>query len=373
MARAAAKKKRDVPPLYVLVGDGGRLDPAFQHDQERVMSFRKGTRLVVTIEPDGSRRGVRKWHAIIGKAVKNSLLPWVTASAADEAIRLALEMYEPKRANDGTWHRVTQSLNDLSDEELDEKIELMTALVYRISGVDPDDFKREMAGAGDERFQSDYDKPAADNQNAGQGGTESSSPPAPESGAATNSEEMVSSDPADSDVLTGAGRPHPESLDGATQLVEGESSDAGINPAPPPAGVAATIPAQEPRGEASADVDAPVDAPDASTQPTATPEASGALSNEDRAWLKLGARMMLACLPDADPEALRVLIVQCGEIRKLKPADASKETLERMESMRLHCRRVCDGQEKLDKRFIAERAMASPAEIEPKKIQTRSA
>lgn len=92
------------------------------------------------------------------------------------------------------------------------------------------------------------------------------------------------------------------------------------------------------------------------------------LSQADLDWLKLGAHWMLAALPDSDPEALRVLIVQVNEIRKVMPKDVSADARARMEALRLHCRNVCDGKEKLDKRLMARTAMTTPAEIEPKAV-----
>jgi hypothetical protein len=189
----------EFPPLYMVI-EKGRLVPAFQPDYERLSAYKDGTRIICHIEPDGTRKGIRNWYRIIGTVCKKDLLHGLTQTQADEAIRGALDMFNPVRMANGKWVEQRMSLNDMDDAELDDKIELMKGILLAWTGIDPDTFNREIGGSvGDENFASDVDRegfarhPAADN-NAGQGGAESSSPET-ESGAATTSPDAVSQAP----------------------------------------------------------------------------------------------------------------------------------------------------------------------------------
>jgi hypothetical protein len=200
MAKRVAKKAaNDVPPLYMTVSKNGHLVPAAEYDFMRVQSYREGTRMVVNILPDGTRPGVRNWWRIIGAACKHDLLHGLTQSQADEAIRGALDMFNPVRMANGKWIEQRMSLNDLTDAELDEKIELLMGLIVAWSGVDLDSLQKAIPHDPNE-FASDVNKegfarsPAADTAKTveGEGGADSSSPET-ESGTATSSPESNTS------------------------------------------------------------------------------------------------------------------------------------------------------------------------------------
>jgi hypothetical protein len=318
MARAAKKKIRpETPPLYAVI-DNGVIKPAFPYDQERLMSYRKGAKVLVWVDYEGSRPGQRKWYAIINTALKGGNLPWTDLASADISLRLALDMYEPKKTNDGKWHRVPSSLNDYSDKELDEKIELLQALIYQLTGIDPKDFERERAGAGDEQFRTD--PPAADND----AGAEASV--ALPSDASNNSSDDASSPPDD--------LPASDNLTSTPEPVAGEDSSGASDPVPQVG--------------------------------TAAP----GLSAEDRKWLKEGATMMMAAQPAPDPEAKTVLFGQVKGILTLMPKNSSDEARARMEQIKQHCMGVCRGEFDLDWFKVANTALCTVEDITPPPVTT---
>jgi hypothetical protein len=173
---------------------------AFQPDYERLSSYKDGTRIVCHIEPDGVRKGIRNWYRIIGAACSKGLLD-LSKTAADELLRGALDMVVDKRMANGKWVEERQSLNDLDDAELEEKVELMKGVLLAWTGIDPDTFDREIGGSvGDENFASDVNKegfarsPAADTAKTveGEGGADSSSPETESGTAATSPESNTS-------------------------------------------------------------------------------------------------------------------------------------------------------------------------------------
>lgn len=367
MAKRTVKKKgRDIPPLYVVVGFEPKiaLYPAFQHDQERIGSFRPNTRLICTIETESNRRGVRKWYAIIGKAVKADLLPWKTQTAADEAIRLLLDMFTPVKAKDGSWHQVTMSLNDLEDEELDDYIELLQALIVRYSGVDPSDFQRELAGAGDEQFGSDYDNPV------------SIAPDADNTGAA---ESVVS--PSDSATISpdDAPSPQPQSSGGAPAAAE------PVSPSEDSSGPSNSSQAEEPvnngAGNPSADGEegGPVSLatdPSPSTDPELTQAATALaeqfnLPDHERVWLRESTRRMVACVinPEKfeakDPTTWDLMVRTARSILMEAPPRVSQEAQTRFERAKQHTIDVWRKETPIKWEFLAEQALTTVAGVTP--------
>lgn len=180
------KTKSDVPPFKMVI-ENGRMLPATPYDQERLMTWRNGTRVSVEIVRDSSRVGVRKWWAVLGRAVKDGNTPWDNQIAASEAIKQALDLVHVARTHSGTWFTYPQSLNELDDAELDLAVVRMMDLLYEITGIDPAEWRKEAAAV---------EAPDDDNPNP------SASPP-PEAEDAATSDTAVSS-PAEG-VADGAG------------------------------------------------------------------------------------------------------------------------------------------------------------------------
>lgn len=136
------KPKSDVPPLKVIV-EQGKLVPATAYDAERIDSYRNGTELNVTVSPAKVRADVIRWHAAIQRAVKLAKTPWPNADVASRSIKLALGLTEPYKNASGQWLHNPISLNDLDDPDLEEAVTRLYDLLFRLTGVDPAEWKKQ--------------------------------------------------------------------------------------------------------------------------------------------------------------------------------------------------------------------------------------
>jgi hypothetical protein len=141
--------KHEAPPFRMVV-EGGRLVPATAYDAERLDTYRRGTKVSVRFTEEKDRVLVRKWWAIIGKAVKECATPWKTRDEASEAIKLSLGIVNLSKTVGGDWMQYPKSLTELTDPELVDAVEGMAAIIQQITGVDPDDWKKEIADVGEE-------------------------------------------------------------------------------------------------------------------------------------------------------------------------------------------------------------------------------
>lgn len=139
--------KHEAPPFNMVI-EAGRLIPATPHDAERLDSYRRGTRVKVRFTEEKDRVLVRKWWAIVGKAVKECNTPWKTRDEASEAIKLALGIVNLAKTVGGAYMHYPKSLTELTDPELQEAVEQMMALIHRITGVDPDEWRKEVGDLG---------------------------------------------------------------------------------------------------------------------------------------------------------------------------------------------------------------------------------
>ena len=134
--------KHDAPPFRMVI-DNGRLVPATPFDQERLDSFRNGLKVKVTFVGDADRVGIRKWWAIISKAVKVCKTPWKTADSASDAIKLAIGVTTHLKTVGDQWREIPRSLSELDDAELDEAVEDMQRVLFKLTGVDPATLRKE--------------------------------------------------------------------------------------------------------------------------------------------------------------------------------------------------------------------------------------
>lgn len=139
--------KHEAPPFNMVI-EAGRLIPATPYDAERLDSYRRGTRVKVRFTEEKDRVLVRKWWAIVGKAVKECNTPWKTRDEASEAIKLALGIVNLAKTVSGAFMHYPKSLTELTDPELQEAVEQMMALIHRITGVDPDEWRKEVGDLG---------------------------------------------------------------------------------------------------------------------------------------------------------------------------------------------------------------------------------
>ncbi len=141
--------KHESPPFKMVI-ENARLVPATAYDEERLQSYRRGTKVSVRFTEEKDRVMVRKWWAILGKAVKECDTPWQTKDQASEAIKLALGIVNLSKTVSGAFMQYPKSLTELTDPELEEAVLQMTEIIQHITGVDPDDWRNQIADLGED-------------------------------------------------------------------------------------------------------------------------------------------------------------------------------------------------------------------------------
>ncbi|MDQ0996922.1 hypothetical protein QFZ34_002104 [Phyllobacterium ifriqiyense] len=148
-------------PAFKMVIENARLVPATAYDEERLQSYRRGTKVCVRFTEEKDRIFVRKWWAILGKAVKECQTPWQTKDQASEAIKLSLGIVNLSKTVGGAFMQYPKSLTELTDPELEEAVEQMMAIIQHITGVDPADWRKEIADLGEEEQNTSAGSPQA--------------------------------------------------------------------------------------------------------------------------------------------------------------------------------------------------------------------
>lgn len=140
--------KSDAPAFRLILERGPKLVPASAWDAERLESYRTGR--VMRFQPvdEADRIGIRKWWAILNRAVKDANTPWTKASQASEAIKLALGIVNLGKTIGGAWMQFPKSLTELDDAELDAAVIDMMDLLHKLTGIDPADWRKEAADVG---------------------------------------------------------------------------------------------------------------------------------------------------------------------------------------------------------------------------------
>lgn len=141
--------KHDMLPFKMTV-ERGKLIPATPYDAERLDTWRNGTPVNVSFVRDGGRVMERKWWAILNRAVKECKTPWKTAAEASEAIKLAIGVVNLTKTVRGDFLAYPKSLTELDDPELDDAVQQMIDVVHHVTGVDPEEWKRQVAHIRDE-------------------------------------------------------------------------------------------------------------------------------------------------------------------------------------------------------------------------------
>lgn len=145
--------KHEMLPFKMIV-ERGRLIPAEPYDAERLDTWRNGTKVNVTFVRDGGRVMERKWWAILNRAVKECKTPWKTAAEASEAIKLAIGVVNLTKTVGGEYLAYPKSLTDLDDPELDEAVQQMIDVVHHVTGVDPEEWKKQVSHIRDDNTSS---------------------------------------------------------------------------------------------------------------------------------------------------------------------------------------------------------------------------
>jgi hypothetical protein len=138
------------PPPFKMVIERGKLIPATPYDAERLDSYRNGVRVNVRFTEDRDRVMVRKWWAVIGRAVKECKTPWQNKEQASEAIKLALGIVNLSKTVGGAWLQYPKSLTELEDPELTEAVERMIDVIYNVTGVDASVWRKHVENIRDE-------------------------------------------------------------------------------------------------------------------------------------------------------------------------------------------------------------------------------
>lgn len=177
--------KHETLPFKMTV-ERGKLVPATPYDAERLDTWRSGTAVNVTFVRDGGRVMERKWWAILNRAVKECKTPWKTAAEASEAIKLAIGVVNLTKTVGGDFLAYPKSLTELDDPELDDAVQQMIDVIHHVTGVDPEEWKKQVAhirdeaqtttetGSGDRT--ADPDETGAEQTEAGNGSAASSAP-----------------------------------------------------------------------------------------------------------------------------------------------------------------------------------------------------
>lgn len=139
--------KHEAPPFKMVI-DAGKLIPATAYDAERLDTYRRGTRVSVSFVRDGGRVMERKWWAILGRAVKECKTPWENKEQASEAIKLSLGIVNLSKTVNGHFMQYPKSLTELEDPELDEAVMRMMEIIQHITGVDPDEWRKQIGDLG---------------------------------------------------------------------------------------------------------------------------------------------------------------------------------------------------------------------------------
>ena len=133
-----AKPKTDYPALLMVKRGRGFL-PATQDDAERVDTYREGDLFWMVVSPKDVPWQIKKCKAVIRHAVKNCNTPWDNVDAADAALKLAVGWVMSYEDIGGSWRAYPKSMMEFEDiEALEALCEKIYALLYRITGVDPD-------------------------------------------------------------------------------------------------------------------------------------------------------------------------------------------------------------------------------------------
>lgn len=169
--------KTDQPPLKVTV-EGGRLIPASAYDAERLDTYRRGTTLNVFITHEKQRVDEKKWWASINRAVKECKTPWQNSAQASEAIKLALGIVNLSKTIGGDFMAYPKSLTELGDPDLEEAVRGLFDVLYRVTGVDPEEWRRQVSEIRED--QDDEPSSVPPSEDAGSGTSEPPAEPAAE-------------------------------------------------------------------------------------------------------------------------------------------------------------------------------------------------
>lgn len=130
------KKADDAPPLMMRY-EKGKLVPLAAYDAERLETFSGRPVIYVTITAPQSPLRI-KWHAILNEVIKNCRTPWTNVEAARDALKVSFGVVESRKVNGELRANEPASFHTLDEDEFKAFFEGSMALLYSMTGVDPE-------------------------------------------------------------------------------------------------------------------------------------------------------------------------------------------------------------------------------------------
>lgn len=135
--------KRKDTPIFRMVVERGALVPADAYTQERLDTYRINSVVNVRMTQDIDPPLMRKYWSILSLAVKQCRTPWHSSDEASDAIKRAFGVVRRQRSASGAEVEEIGSLTDLEGPAFEDFFEGAMALLYRITGVDPETLWKE--------------------------------------------------------------------------------------------------------------------------------------------------------------------------------------------------------------------------------------
>ena len=115
--------------------------------------FAAASTVSVRLTADRMRPLERKYRAILGRVVKACETPWSNAEAAHQALKLACGYVNYGRTAGGNYMSWPRSITTFDDAELQDYFEQVMALLFGMTGVDPETLDAESADVGEDEPQ----------------------------------------------------------------------------------------------------------------------------------------------------------------------------------------------------------------------------
>jgi hypothetical protein len=168
------KTKTEFPPLRMIVG-AGKLTPADAYSEERLDSFRQGMEMHWQPVTNPQSKLRKKYWAILTRVVKDCPSPWEDVENASNELKRVLGIVRTGYQINGVEISYPRSLNEIEEPEFEAFFENAMAVLYRITGVDPETLLRESADPGNDPQQSES---PGEPPSAGEGSDGAPLPPA---------------------------------------------------------------------------------------------------------------------------------------------------------------------------------------------------
>lgn len=233
-----AGRLKSEQPTFTMRVKPNALVPADAYGEERLDTYRHESLVEVRMNQEKSPKLLKKYWAILALVIRDCKTPWKRTDEANRALKRAFGIMRTGHLTDGREIEEVGSLTQLEGPDFELFFEGAMALLYRITGVDPDTLWKESAGPKIEAEYEDQETPATTTPSNVAGEAPSGLP----SGSADVGD--GSHPPADSPrppAVAASSSPPPRGDDG--------DSDAANGPTPPAAGTAPLSSVNQQRAE----------------------------------------------------------------------------------------------------------------------------